>query len=142
MFRIQRSANKNIVITLNKESAETGIVLDLRERVLADVTVAESLARYGAAGLTLENCPSYVCHLASRLRFRDRRRRLNRGGLGMTAATQQATDRLYNMVTTQASSLPSIDAYWMLAGVGGVMFVASFLLRPNETGKGESRSVH
>jgi len=67
---------------------------------------------------------------------------LNRGGLGMAAATQQATDRLYNMVTTQASSLSYIDAYWVLAMVGGVMFVASFLLKPNETGKGESISVH
>ena len=67
---------------------------------------------------------------------------LNRGGLSMIAATRQATDRLYNLVTTQATSLSYIDAYWMLAVVGGVMFVASFLLKPNEPGKSESISVH
>lgn len=76
MFRIQRSANRNIVFTLSghieaehlselqqvlsKENAATGIVLDLRELVLADITVAEFLARYEAAGVTLENCPGYV----------------------------------------------------------------------------------
>jgi anti-anti-sigma regulatory factor len=76
MFKIQRVSNGNIVFklsghieaehlselqkVLNDESASTGIVLDMKELVLVDHTVAEFLARCEAAGMTLENCPGFV----------------------------------------------------------------------------------
>jgi len=76
MFRIQRSPNENIVFALsgqieaehlselqqmlNDEAPASGIVLDLKELVLVDNSVAEYLARCEAAGMTFENCPGYV----------------------------------------------------------------------------------
>jgi anti-anti-sigma regulatory factor len=76
MFKIQRFSNGNIVFklsgqieaehlselqqVLNNEAAAIGIVLDLKELVLVDNTVAEFLARYEEAGMTLENCPGFV----------------------------------------------------------------------------------
>lgn len=76
MFRIERFSNGNIVFTLSgrieaehlgelqqvlgNEASTTAIVLDLRELALVDSTVAEYLAQCEAAGMTLENCPSYV----------------------------------------------------------------------------------
>jgi len=63
-------------------------------------------------------------------------------GLSTTAATQQATARLYNILQSQASSISYLDAYWLLAAVGAVMFLASFLLKPNDLGKGGDVAVH
>ncbi len=76
MFKIQRFSNGNIVFKLSghieaehlseleqeisNESDATGIVLDLKELVLIDNTAAEFLARCEAAGMTLENCSSFV----------------------------------------------------------------------------------
>lgn len=76
MFKIQRVSNGNNVFKLsghieaehlselqkmlNTEPASIGIVLDLKELVLVDHTVAESLGRCEAAGMTLENCPGFI----------------------------------------------------------------------------------
>ena len=63
-------------------------------------------------------------------------------GLSTTTATQQATARLYNILQNQASSISYLDAYWMLAMVGAVMFLSSFLLKPNNPGKDGTVAVH
>jgi hypothetical protein len=46
------------------------------------------------------------------------------------------------MVQAQAGVLSYIDMYWLLAMGSGIMFVASFLLKKNEPGKGGRVSVH
>jgi DHA2 family multidrug resistance protein len=68
--------------------------------------------------------------------------RLTRSGLSAHAAQQQALGRLYAMVQAQAGVLSYIDMYWLLAMGSGIMFVASFLLKRNEPGKGGRVSVH
>jgi DHA2 family multidrug resistance protein len=68
--------------------------------------------------------------------------RLTRSGLSAHAAQQQALGRLYAMVQAQAGVLSYIDMYWLLAMGSGIMFVASFLLKKNEPGKGGRVSVH
>ncbi len=68
--------------------------------------------------------------------------RLTRAGLSAHAAQQQALGRLYAMVQAQAGVLSYIDVYWLLEMASVIMFVASFLLKRNELGKGEKVSVH
>jgi DHA2 family multidrug resistance protein len=68
--------------------------------------------------------------------------RLTCAGLSAHAAQRQALGRLYTMVQAQAGVLSYIDAYWLLAMGSAIMFVASFLLKRNEPGKGEKVSVH
>jgi MFS transporter, DHA2 family, multidrug resistance protein len=68
--------------------------------------------------------------------------RLARSGLSAHAAQQQALGRLYAMVQAQAGVLSYVDMYWLLAMGSAIMFVASFLLKRNEPGKGAKVSVH
>jgi DHA2 family multidrug resistance protein len=68
--------------------------------------------------------------------------RLTRSGLSAHAAQQQALGRLYAAVQGQAAVLSYIDVYWLLAMGSVIMFVASFLLKRNEPGKGAKVSVH
>ena len=68
--------------------------------------------------------------------------RLTRSGLSAHAAQQQALGRLYAVVQAQAAVLSYIDVYWLLAMGSAIMFVASFLLKRNEPGKGAKVSVH
>jgi MFS transporter, DHA2 family, multidrug resistance protein len=68
--------------------------------------------------------------------------RLTRSGLNAHAAQQQALGRLYAMVQSQAAVLSYVDMYWLLAMGSVIMFVASFLLKRNEPGKGAKVSVH
>ena len=46
------------------------------------------------------------------------------------------------LVQSQAAVLSYVDMYWLLAMASVIMFVASFLLKRNEPGKGEKVSVH
>jgi DHA2 family multidrug resistance protein len=68
--------------------------------------------------------------------------RLTRAGASAHAAQQQALGRLYALVQSQAAVLSYVDIYWLLAMGSGIMFVASFLLKRNEPGKGAKVSVH
>jgi DHA2 family multidrug resistance protein len=68
--------------------------------------------------------------------------RLTRSGLSVHGAQQQAVGRLYAMVEAQAAVLSYLDVYWLLAMGSVIMFVASFLLKRNEPGKGGKVSVH
>src|SRR5467141_3464126 len=68
--------------------------------------------------------------------------RLTTAGLSVHAAQRQALGRLYTMVQAQAGVLSYIDVYWLLAMGSAILFVASFLLKRNEPGKGEKVSVH
>jgi DHA2 family multidrug resistance protein len=68
--------------------------------------------------------------------------RLTRAGLSVHAAQQQALGRMYGLVQAQAAVLSYIDVYWLLAMGSAIMFVASFLLKRNEPGKGGKVSVH
>jgi DHA2 family multidrug resistance protein len=68
--------------------------------------------------------------------------RLTHSGLNAHAAKQQALGRLYALVQSQAAVLSYIDMYWLLAMGSAIMFVASFLLKKNEPGKGAKVSVH
>jgi hypothetical protein len=68
--------------------------------------------------------------------------RLTRSGVNAHAAQQQALGRLYAMVQSQAAVLSYVDMYWLLAMGSVIMFVASFLLKRNEPGKGAKVSVH
>jgi len=68
--------------------------------------------------------------------------RLTRAGVSAHTAQQQATGRLYALVQSQAAILSYVDMYWLLATGSAIMFVASFLLKRNELGKGAKVSVH
>jgi DHA2 family multidrug resistance protein len=68
--------------------------------------------------------------------------RLTRAGVSAHTAQQQAMGRLYALVQSQAAVLSYVDMYWLLAMASGIMFVASFLLKRNEPGKGAKVSVH
>src|SRR3984893_9020092 len=68
--------------------------------------------------------------------------RLTRAGLSAHAAQRQAVGRLYGMVQAQAAILSYVDVYWLLSMGSAIMFVASFLLKRNEPGKGAKVSVH
>src|ERR1700676_4023862 len=68
--------------------------------------------------------------------------RLTRSGLSAHTAQQQALGRLYAMVQSQAGVLSYVDMYWLLAMGSVIMFVASFLLKRNEPGRGARVSVH
>jgi DHA2 family multidrug resistance protein len=68
--------------------------------------------------------------------------RLTRGGVSAHAAHQQALGRLYALVQSQAAVLSYVDIYWLLAMGSLIMFVASFLLKRNEPGKGAKVLVH
>jgi DHA2 family multidrug resistance protein len=62
--------------------------------------------------------------------------RLTHVGLGFHVAQQQALGRLYGVVEAQAAALSYVDAYWLLAVGAAIMFLCSFLLKPNEPGRG------
>jgi len=49
---------------------------------------------------------------------------------------------MYALVQSQAAVLSYVEVYWLLAIASAVMFVASFLLKRNEPGKGGNVSVH
>jgi hypothetical protein len=68
--------------------------------------------------------------------------RLTRAGVSAHTAQQQAVGRLYALVQSQAAVLSYVDVYWLLAMASAIMFVASFLLKRNEPGKGAKVSVH
>ena len=68
--------------------------------------------------------------------------RLTRAGLSAHTARQQALDRLYALVQSQAAVLSYVDIYWLLAMGSSIMFVASFLLKRNQPGKSSKVSVH
>src|SRR6266403_5237956 len=68
--------------------------------------------------------------------------RLTTAGLSAHAAQQQALARMYALVQSQAAVLSYVEVYWLLAIASAVMFVASFLLKRNEPGKGGNVSVH
>ena len=68
--------------------------------------------------------------------------RLTRAGVSAHTAHQQALGRLYALVQSQAAVLSYVDIYWLLAMGSAIMFVASFLLKRNEPGKGAKVSVH
>jgi DHA2 family multidrug resistance protein len=68
--------------------------------------------------------------------------RLTRAGVSAHAAQQQAMGRLYALVQSQAAVLSYVDMYWLLAMASVIMFVASFLLKRNEPGKGAKVAVH
>jgi DHA2 family multidrug resistance protein len=68
--------------------------------------------------------------------------RLTRAGVSAHSAQQQAMGRLYALVQSQAAVLSYVDVYWLLAVASAIMFVASFLLKRNEPGKGAKVSVH
>jgi DHA2 family multidrug resistance protein len=68
--------------------------------------------------------------------------RLTRAGVSAHTAQQQAMGRLYALVQSQAAVLSYVDVYWLLAMGSLIMFVASFLLKRNEPGKGAKVSVH
>jgi len=68
--------------------------------------------------------------------------RLTRAGVSAHTAQQQAVGRLYALVQSQAAVLSYVDIYWLLAMGSAIMFVASFLLKRNEPGKGAKVSVH
>jgi DHA2 family multidrug resistance protein len=67
---------------------------------------------------------------------------LHQAGLSLSTAQHQASDRLYNMVQAQAAALSYVDAYWLLAVAAAIMFLGSFLLKPNDPGKGGNVSMH
>src|ERR1700728_2533566 len=79
-------------------------------------------------------------------RFRNALTSLSRGlthaGLSAHTAQQQALGRPYALVQSQAAVLSYVDMYWLLAMASAIMFVASFLLKRNEPGKGAKVSVH
>jgi hypothetical protein len=68
--------------------------------------------------------------------------RLTRAGVSAHTAQQQAMGRLYALVQSQAAVLSYVDMYWLLTMASVIMFVASFLLKRNEPGKGAKVSVH
>jgi DHA2 family multidrug resistance protein len=68
--------------------------------------------------------------------------RLTRAGVSAHTAQQQAMGRLYALVQSQAAVLSYVDMYWLLAMASVIMFVASFLLKRNEPGKGAKVAVH
>jgi len=68
--------------------------------------------------------------------------RLTTAGLSVRAAQQQALSRMYALVQSQAAILSYVEVYWLLSIASAIMFVASFLLKRNEPGKGGNVSVH
>jgi DHA2 family multidrug resistance protein len=68
--------------------------------------------------------------------------RLTKVGLDPHGAQQQALGRLYGQLQAQAAALSYVDAYWLLAVASAIMFLMSFLLKPNDVGKKVSVSVH
>ncbi|MGB8833307.1 MAG: DHA2 family efflux MFS transporter permease subunit [Candidatus Sulfotelmatobacter sp.] len=68
--------------------------------------------------------------------------RLTRAGVSAHTAQQQAVGRLYALVQSQAAVLSYVDIYWLLAMGSAIMFVASFMLKRNEPGKGAKVPVH
>jgi hypothetical protein len=46
------------------------------------------------------------------------------------------------MVRSQAAVLSYVDAYWLLEIAGAIMFVASFLLKPNDPHKSGNVPMH
>lgn len=68
--------------------------------------------------------------------------RLNHAGLSMQTAQHQATDRLYELVMSQAAALSYVDAYWLLAIAAATMFIGTFFLKPNHPGEGGNVVMH
>jgi DHA2 family multidrug resistance protein len=69
-------------------------------------------------------------------------RQLERGGLSIFGAQQQATARLYAELKLQAASLAYIDTYWVLAVAALIMFALSFLLQKNRLGGKAAVPMH
>lgn len=46
------------------------------------------------------------------------------------------------MVQGQAAALSYVDAYWLLAVAGAIMFAGSFLLKRNDPGKSGNVAMH
>jgi MFS transporter, DHA2 family, multidrug resistance protein len=69
-------------------------------------------------------------------------RQLERGGLSIFGAQQQATARLYAELKLQAASLAYIDTYWVLAVAALIMFALSFLLQKNRLGGKAAVPLH
>ncbi len=61
---------------------------------------------------------------------------LNHGGLGTHEAQGQAYARIYGAVQTQAATLAYMDTFMLLAVLGSIMFLLSFILKKNEPGGG------
>jgi anti-anti-sigma regulatory factor len=84
MLRIQREANGQVVLRISgrlggenlvelknqigSEGAGRRIVLDLRELTLVDHEAVGFLRECDSDGMTLRNCPSYICEWIERQR--------------------------------------------------------------------------
>lgn len=68
--------------------------------------------------------------------------RLDKVGLSVHFAHQQALGRMYGMVIGQAATLSYGDVYWVLATMCALMFLLSFTLAKNETKSGEAAPLH
>jgi DHA2 family multidrug resistance protein len=62
-------------------------------------------------------------------------------GLGAYQGHLQAFGRVYRTVQRQAVTLAYVDTFWVLVGVGAVMFCLSFLLKGNDPGAGDEVAV-
>ncbi len=87
-----------------------------------------------------------VSHLAPdnplfEARVRNLAAHLVASGLGEYQSLQQATGRLYRAMQTQAQTLAYIDAFWVLASIAAVMFVASFILKKNDPKTGGQAAI-
>ena len=86
MLRIQREANGEVVLKISgrldgenlaelkklidSESAGRPITLDLRELTLVDHEAVGFLSECDSDGITLQNCPAYICEWIARQRDR------------------------------------------------------------------------
>src|SRR5580693_8313607 len=68
--------------------------------------------------------------------------RLSHAGFDLYSAQQAALAKMYDVLNTQAQALSYVYVYWLLPMGSAIMFVASFLLKRNEPGKGAKVSVH
>ena len=84
MLRIQREANGEVVLKISgrldgenlaelkklidSESAGRRITLDLRELTLVDYEAVGFLSECDSDGITLQNCPGYICEWIARQR--------------------------------------------------------------------------
>jgi len=84
MLRIQREANGVVVLRISghlagenlgelkkligSEGAGQSIILDLRELTLVDHEAVRFLGECDSDGITLQNCPPYICEWIARQR--------------------------------------------------------------------------
>jgi NH3-dependent NAD+ synthetase len=84
MLRVQRSANRHVVLTLSgridsenvaeldtllrSEANGRGLVLDLKDLTLVSQDAVRFLERCEAGSITLKNCPAYIREWITRLR--------------------------------------------------------------------------